>query len=146
MAQKKRLHLLFSFISLAGTPFFYVPAALLIAFFSRTEAVRLAALLLVVEALCGILKFVCPKKRPIPLPCKTIYQRYNAGSFPSIHTARIAAMSVLLASAYTGSAAVAAGIFSTIAVGYSRVYLQKHYVTDVLAGAFIGAALGVLFR
>ena len=109
MAQKKRLHSLFSVISLAGTPFFYVPAALLIAFFSRTASVRLAILLFVVEALCGILKFVCPKERPIPLPRKTLYQRYNAGSFPSIHTARIAAMSVFLVAAYPSSAAVAAG-------------------------------------
>ena len=140
------LRRIFLVFTLLGTPFFYVPIAVVLATFNFAAAVKLAIILAVAEAFCGILKFIYPKERPIPLPRKTLYQKYEAGSFPSIHTARIAAVSAFLSFAYPGAATIVAGFFATLLVGYSRIYLQKHYIIDVIAGIVIGVVLGVLLK
>lgn len=67
-------------------------------------------------------------------------------SFPSAHTAQVTAffMSITLITFQTLPPALAnpvgvLSIFIVCAVGYSRIYLKLHYVSDVLAGMFLAA-------
>ena len=80
------------------------------------------------------------------MPKNTLYQKYEAGSFPSIHTARIAAVSMFFIRFYSGVLPATLGILATTVVGCSRVYLRKHYAIDVIAGVLIGVAFGVLLK
>lgn len=59
-------------------------------------------------------------------------------SFPSGHTSTAFTLALLLASIVKRNIWVY--VFPLIAffVGYSRVYLAQHFVTDVLAGVFVG--------
>lgn len=59
-------------------------------------------------------------------------------SFPSGHTSTAFTLALLLASIVKRNVWVF--VFPLIAffVGYSRVYLAQHFVTDVLAGIFVG--------
>ena len=84
-------------------------------------------------------------KRPRPDIGNLLVAMPTDWSFPSGHAAQAAAVFFALAlialRTFSRSAAgliVAAGVLSTLAVGYSRVYLQVHYVSDVLAGALVG--------
>lgn len=63
-------------------------------------------------------------------------------SFPSGHTSSSFAASCMLAS-YFGNIAVIAFVFA-ILMGFSRVYLRVHYLTDVLAGAVLGSICSLL--
>ena len=72
-------------------------------------------------------------------------------SFPSGHATGSVALSVVLAGLLLGAVStraaraavlLAAGAFA-VAVGLSRVYLGAHWLTDVLAGWALGAALGL---
>lgn len=109
-------------------------------------------------ALVQGLKYALARKRP--------FVRYGAGetsgsydvgdadshvSFPSGHTAFVTSMGVALATTATlqdSPAApwlwAAAGIGS-VTTGALRMMAEKHYFTDVVAGAAIGAACGVVF-
>lgn len=58
-------------------------------------------------------------------------------SFPSGHTSSSFAASCILAS-YLGLLSVPAFILA-ILMGFSRLYLRVHYLTDVLAGAVLGS-------
>lgn len=63
-------------------------------------------------------------------------------SFPSGHTATAFAVVPLALNFGTGI-----GVLSVIAatiIGFSRVYLKVHYLTDVLMGCFIGTAVSMM--
>ncbi len=62
-------------------------------------------------------------------------------SFPSAHTAQITAFVVATLSLQSCGRALwmaLIGIVLATAVGLSRIYLQVHYASDVLAGALLG--------
>jgi len=68
-------------------------------------------------------------------------------SFPSAHTAQAAAFALACAIMAGRDVSTAAGLLvwgslslTALLVGISRVYLQVHSISDVVAGAFLGAA------
>ena len=134
----------FQIISLFGTPFFYMPATAYLFTLTPKLAINLVFVLVSTEFVCGAVKFIYPKERPVPMPRNTIFQKYLAGSFPSVHTARITAFSAAIAAFYTNTAFILIASLVVICVGYSRIYLKKHYIIDVIAGFLIGAIISIL--
>jgi membrane-associated phospholipid phosphatase len=65
-------------------------------------------------------------------------------SFPSGHTAMAATVAVVLALVFRSWVAWVLGVAWVIVMGWSRTYLQAHWLTDVLAGAFLGLVAGML--
>ena len=77
----------------------------------------------------------------------TIIERYLAGGFPSVHSARIAALALGVHAYFPSALIMAGGILVALAVGYSRIYLKKHNVIDVVGGFAIGIFISaVLLR
>lgn len=66
--------------------------------------------------------------------------RGDAFSFPSGHSLNAFAVSTVIALAFPSLAPMA--LLVAASVGASRVFLGLHYVTDVVAGAALGAAIG----
>jgi undecaprenyl-diphosphatase len=99
----------------------------------------MALVLFTAKALVG-------RQRP-PLPFAAVAA--DGYSFPSGHATGTATIMVLsawmvtrwLISGWTGRVIVwALAIGSALLIGYSRVYLGVHYVSDVLAGWLLGLA------
>lgn len=65
-------------------------------------------------------------------------------SFPSGHTATAFAAALVLASVMQNRLSAVLLPLVAFLVGYSRVYLAQHYVTDVLGGIAIGIITGLL--
>lgn len=65
-------------------------------------------------------------------------------SFPSGHTSSSFAASCMLASCF-GALSIPAFVFAVL-MGFSRVYLRVHYLTDVLAGAVLGSICSLLIN
>lgn len=93
-------------------------------------------------------------RRPRPQKYPSVVRMPHDGSFPSAHTAQIAAFCLALAVIAAGHlaplgawAVLLLAIFLITAVGLSRVYLQVHYLSDVVAGLVMGclAVAGVAF-
>lgn len=134
----------FSSITLFGTPVFYSLVVLILIKINLPFAIKLIIALIITEAACGIIKFAYPKQRPVPRPNKKFFEKYDAGSFPSIHTARITTMAVMLNNFYNDTLLLFVSTALVILVGYSRIYLKHHYFKDVAAGFAIGAIIGAL--
>jgi undecaprenyl-diphosphatase len=69
------------------------------------------------------------------------HHRNNAG-FPSSHAANAFAIVAVLAMRWRRAGLVSVPFAAWIA--YSRIYLDRHWFTDVLAGALLGALLAAL--
>jgi undecaprenyl-diphosphatase len=88
------------------------------------------------------LKRAARRKRPCALEphCWATLLPPDQFSFPSGHTITAFAIAVSLSAFYPG---LALGlIFCAISVAASRILLGMHFLSDVVAGAAIGAALG----
>ena len=86
-----------------------------------------------------ILKYVVG--RPRPVAAETLFGP-ELDSFPSGHATSVFAVATALASSYPAFRWPLYGLAAAIALG--RVYLGRHYLSDVIAGAFIGFAIASL--
>lgn len=73
---------------------------------------------------------------------KMLIKKPSTYSFPSGHTSSSVAGATILVIAY-GIWAVPVVIFG-ILMGFSRLYLRVHYPSDVIAGAVLGVACGLV--
>lgn len=95
------------------------------------------------------IKFLTPRERPFAFadPRAEGWDRY--GSFFSNHTSAAAAMAAttsFIAQARGASPWLAVPLFALASfVGYLRIAGDKHYFTDVIAGAAFGTATGAFF-
>lgn len=69
------------------------------------------------------------------------HRRSNA-SFPSSHAANAFAVAAVIARRWRRSGVVA--LLLAAVVGWSRLYLNRHWPSDVLAGAVLGVGLALL--
>jgi membrane-associated phospholipid phosphatase len=81
------------------------------------------------------LKYLVKEKRP---------DSSNLDSFPSGHTSASFQGATFIHLRYGLKYAIPAYIAATY-VGFSRVYANKHYTHDVIAGAVIGSASALIF-
>lgn len=116
-------------------------------FFRRSRPAGLAMLLSLTAALIlgnGLLKPLGRRDRPcwkddsvsllIPLP--------NDYSFPSCHTYASFAASVSLLP-FAHPVLTAAAVALAAVIGFSRLYLFVHYLSDVVIGGILGALTGM---
>jgi undecaprenyl-diphosphatase len=100
-----------------------------------------AILYIVLSALIYALKYLVRRPRPPLFVRMEVKIKKGPGeildpSFPSAHTAYAFMMATILAHWFPGHCA----LFFIVAgfVGWTRIYLDLHYPTDVLAGALLG--------
>lgn len=127
-----------------GSPLFYIMVIVLLARTGFGQWPAVAVALASTEAVCACIKIFFPTIRPVPRANQGLLGRYDAGSFPSIHTARTASLAFSLTRCIDDPALVIAGIFLVIGVGWSRTVLGHHYAIDVIAGCVIGLTVSFL--
>jgi membrane-associated phospholipid phosphatase len=93
--------------------------------------------------LAHVAKAVADRPRPYEMMVGAVLRQQLAHgtSFPSSHTAVTLAVAFM---PFLGRPFGAMGIGYAVLVGWSRVYLGVHYPLDVLAGAGLGMAAGVV--
>jgi membrane-associated phospholipid phosphatase len=142
----------FAAVTWAGSLWLIAPASLALAWLAWHHGQRAAALLLglgpIVASLCSwLLKFAFDRARPDVFPA--VIGLPADASFPSGHTVQATAFALSLLLALHASGREVTAMMAGAALGYialiglSRLYLQVHYPSDVVAGMAVGL-LGVL--
>jgi membrane-associated phospholipid phosphatase len=93
-----------------------------------------------------LLKLLFSKPRPETHKQKNIFGiRVTSGSFPSGHTSNIFCLAFLISNFYQLNIIWTLLIFIVAgSVAFSRIILGRHYVIDVVAGAFCGLIFSVI--
>lgn len=130
----------------SGDSWFWLAGLFIVWLFSegewRQRAVFLGVGMVIMAAAVIVLKFSIRRPRPEG-EWGQVYRITDPHSFPSGHAARSAALAVL-------GIAVGPSWFGIILlvwapwVGLSRVALGVHYLSDVIAGWLVGAAMGLV--
>ncbi len=107
---------------------------------------NLLIVLTVNELLCSAIKFFFHKPRPDGQKYKTILEKIDAGSFPSIHASRITIVYTTLIQATNSLALKLCFLLVILIVLYSRIALKRHFFIDILGGLSIGMLLYFLFH
>ncbi|MGK0387676.1 MAG: membrane-associated phospholipid phosphatase [Maribacter sp.] len=96
------------------------------------------------EVLGSIIKIVFPKARPTGQKYSNTMEKIDAGSFPSLHAARITV--VYLTLFFLAELVVMKVLFLLVIaiVCCSRILLKKHFWTDVAGGLVMGGIVGLL--
>lgn len=137
----------FRYITVLGDGLIYVPLVVYSILFNRKFLLPVIFAIIICTFLTHFLKRVVfpDEMRPAYLELKNITIHKVDGvvinkrhSFPSGHTSTAFTLALLLV--YTMRKSIWAFVLPLIAlaVGYSRVYLAQHFLTDVLAGIGIG--------
>ncbi|MDR3352401.1 MAG: phosphatase PAP2 family protein [Zoogloeaceae bacterium] len=131
-------------ITFMGTPPFYFLLSLPLLLFSTRIFLVYYVSILATEIVCAVIKLLTRTDRPTPRKRVTLYDAYDASTFPSAHTARIASNTSIIALCFWSLPLAAFALVLTLAVAYSRVGLKHHFLVDVLVGAVVGVAISAL--
>jgi membrane-associated phospholipid phosphatase len=95
------------------------------------------------DSACFGLKDVVERTRPfVAHPQIDPLYVVHSSSFPAGHAATAFAGATLLS--YIAPRGAPGFLLLAAAIGYSRVYVGVHYPSDVLAGALVGALIGII--
>jgi undecaprenyl-diphosphatase len=142
--EKKFLSLIFKIFAHSGDSWFWLAGLLLVWLLSEREwkqrAFFLGTGLIIMAAAVILLKFTIRRPRPDGDWGK-IYRITDPHSFPSGHAARSTALAVMALGCGPTWFAILLVIWAPT-VGLSRIALGIHYLSDVIAGWVVGAAMG----
>ncbi len=79
------------------------------------------------------------KQRPKKQIYHNFLERIDASSFPSLHAARSLVIALIVANHFGNLQTTIFLIGLAVLVAYSRIYLKKHFWTDVIGGWVLGS-------
>jgi membrane-associated phospholipid phosphatase len=136
----------FNYVTLLGEWLLWVPLFLYALFYKRDFFIAVIAALVICTLLTHLgkkvffegsprpLRLLADAARAVPILKHNNYEH----SFPSGHTSTAYTTALLLAFIVRGKFAMFLFPLIAFLVGYSRVYLAQHFVTDVVAGTVVG--------
>ncbi|MEZ5038653.1 MAG: phosphatase PAP2 family protein [Saprospiraceae bacterium] len=149
--------LFFAYFTKAGEQFAYLALLLILLFVQYRYALILPLIGLSVTLVSALSKYIFSHPRPalyfqqegllgLIHPVAGVALHGGNTSFPSGHTMSAFALYTFLALslAYKRSLSLVFLLFAVL-VGVSRIYLVQHFLEDVVTGAAMGAAIGVLW-
>lgn len=147
IAEDKRfLRLVLSLISHSCDSWYWLAGLVLFWLFNhgplRQMAVFMAFCMILLAVIVLGIKFVIQRPRPEG-DFGQVYRLTDPHSFPSGHAARAMAIAVIVATFAKPWLSILVFLWAFL-VGYSRVALALHYLSDVLVGWLIGLLSGLL--
>ena len=106
--------------------------------------VQFAVGIILLYAVILAIRMIFFKKRPDKQKFKGWLTKLDAGSFPSMHSARSTVLAILLAQVFTQPLIRGLLVLGVLSVIVTRVMLKRHYVTDIIGGVIVGAVIGWL--
>ena len=124
-----------------GLAFYLFVIILLLIFQKYIFALKLFLGLIIIYFITLVIRLFYFKNRPKKVGYTNLLEKLDASSFPSIHAARITYLFlfILFSSSFFSYLIVKISLGAVfLLVLYSRIYLFKHDIVDVLSGVVLG--------
>ena len=142
----KHLSIFFRDITALGSAYFYGIVLLLVLALGESKLFWIlflgVALIMIISVLARLVYF---KDRPNREAHRNILERIDASSFPSIHTGRIWFLSLALLDSFGSTAVKIFFILLAVIVSYSRIFLKKHDLVDLVGGFVLAVIMYLSF-
>lgn len=89
------------------------------------------------------LRLIHFKERPKHQAYGNIFEKIDAGSFPSMHASRTTFLFFVLRSYFDNTLITPVLALLVLLTCYSRLYFEKHDLSDLVAGVFVGGLIGL---
>lgn len=108
---------------------------------------ELAMQLFVALVICYLINFpmkiIFFKDRPKSQKYRNVIEKFDAGSFPSLHSMRAVSFAIILSVFVDNPLFTLLMVILAGSVLYTRIALGKHYKVDVVVGTLLGFGVGL---
>ncbi len=126
-----------------GLTLYGIVLAVFLALGDLDRSYNLIAGLVLIYVIAIVVRVFYFKYRPNLQKFDNFWQRLDASSFPSVHSARATVVCLVLADVLQNQLVTSGLVGLALLVAASRVYLKEHDVWDVLGGVALGS--GIVF-
>jgi undecaprenyl-diphosphatase len=130
--------------ALGGWDIYLLVILLFLIYSEAMIALMLAAGFIATLAISVLFRVIYFKERPIHHKYTDFLGKLDASSFPSLHAMRTAFLMLILIEFFSSYYLKILIFCLTLAICYSRIYLKKHYWTDVIVGFALGAIMAYI--
>lgn len=130
------------FTGLGGVPLFLTATFLFLATENYSQFNQLIIGFIISYVIVVVARLIYFKERPDRQKFKTIWERIDASSFPSLHSCRVALLGVVAINFFNSIPLTILFIALILGVGISRIMLKRHFFDDVFAGILLGVIIG----
>ncbi len=124
--------------AMGGLAVYIVVAVIFFLLGNVKVAAELIIALALLYAAIAVIRTLFFKKRPDKQKYSGFFTKIDAGSFPSMHSARSAALAMILALVFPQNTIRILLVIAVLAVAHTRIRLKRHYAPDVLGGLVLG--------
>jgi len=104
-----------------------------------TEFLQLLVAVIFAYVIVMAIRFTYWTKRPdYKTKPKHLWEKFDYGSFPSMHIIRAVILASVISLFFSNFIITLTTAATVLLVGWSRLYLKRHYLNDVIMGAPIG--------
>ena len=89
-----------------------------------------------------VLRHLVKRERPLPDIKHRLFMNWNRYSFPSLHAARVFMLTFITSGFY--HKITLPMLLLAMVISFSRIYLKRHFLSDVIAGAIVGTGSGAI--
>jgi undecaprenyl-diphosphatase len=131
------LRKIWQFISFFGSTYISLLFLILIFFIDLNIFYNLFLVFVIAHIIVVVIRIFYFKERPIKIKHNNFFMKIYASSFPSMHAMRAIIIAYFLSTFNLNVFLIFYWLIALL-VCYSRIYLKKHYFSDVLVGALFG--------
>lgn len=140
LKQRYKDNFFYDLTALGGVLFYFLVTSFFLLKKEYSYFFKLSFGFILLYTIVIIIRYLYFKERPKKYNYSNAVEKIDASSFPSLHVTRMTFVSAILMSYLNDFFySIIISIFIA-AVGYSRIYLKKHDLMDVLSGIIVGLA------
>ena len=102
--------------------------------------------IIIVIAVSSLLKMFFFTERPRKEHYTNLLEKIDAGSFPSVHVARVTVLAMMWWFTTPSTFVTVVGVILVLSIAATRIILRKHRVRDVIGGAILGFIVSSLVQ